>query len=54
VGGQPLLHRFGFVDFIVIHHHVEPRIPFRWIARVETGQQVKEPRCANVMWTDLG
>jgi hypothetical protein len=44
VGGQPLLHRFGLMDLIVIHDDVEPCIAVRRIAGIELGEQVAEQR----------
>src|ERR671919_720213 len=44
VGGQPVLHSLGLMDFIVIDHHIEPCIPLGWIARIEHGEQVPEQR----------
>jgi hypothetical protein len=38
------LDSLGFLDLVVIHDDIEPRIPLGRIAHIEAGEQVAEQR----------
>ena len=39
---QPLLHCQALMDFRVIDHHIEPRIPLGRILQIENREQIAE------------